>query len=43
MEWINPQHADMMKRLRQAQQERQRRGDDRPVRGFVMPSPSDAR
>lgn len=43
MEWINPKHADVMKALRQAEQERRQRGDTRPVRGFVLPAPSGTR
>lgn len=43
MEWIDPRYADLMKRLRQAERERRQRGDDRPVRGFILPTLSDDR
>lgn len=38
MEWIDPRYADLMKRLERARQDRRQKGDDRPVRGFVIPS-----
>jgi hypothetical protein len=45
VEWINPKYADVMKALRGAQQARQdsRERDTRPVRGFILPAPPDAR
>lgn len=45
MDWVNPKYADVMKALRGAQQARQdsRSRDTRPVRGFILPAPPDAR
>jgi hypothetical protein len=39
MEWIDPRYTDLMKQLKAAEQDRQQRGDDRPVRGFILPTP----
>jgi hypothetical protein len=36
MEWIDPRYADLMKHLERVRAERQQRGDDRPVRGFIL-------
>lgn len=43
MEWIDPRYTDLMKQLKAAEQNRQQQGDDRPVRGFVLPAPPDER
>lgn len=43
MEWIDPRYVDLMERLKAAREQRAQRGDDRPVRGFVLPAPPDER
>lgn len=39
MEWIDPRYADLMRKLKAAEQERRKAGDERPVRGFILPDP----
>ncbi|MFI0897044.1 hypothetical protein [Streptomyces sp. NPDC020983] len=43
MEWIDPRYADLMERLKAARELRAQRGDDRPVRGFILTAPTSSR
>ncbi|WP_329131764.1 hypothetical protein OG552_11105 [Streptomyces sp. NBC_01476] len=44
MEWINPKYADILAAMKRTDAERsedQPEGDHPPVRGFLLPAPSE--